>query len=599
MATLIYGESIKGNGHYMSGIECQDSNSFDEKDLQQDDIKVIALADGHGGSAYYKSAQGSQIAVKIAKDTMRNFIEQNKSILDEIDKLTDNVNLAKEIEGVDDIAKKEDENEKEKLEVDIPQTPNDTPILARLAQENATTKHNNNKSFDNNIKFDVDENIGIKDKLIQDINNKLIDAKKSILIQWQNEVDKELAKSTTKILNIEMQTVSSMQNDIQINQIIGYGDVDKNVVELLNTDLTESMVQSVIKNPRQIYGTTLTCVARYKNHNFVLKIGDGDVVVLTSENDIYYPISNEEIQILNATNSMCQTNALNNFESIYFNQDIKLIMLCTDGITNALDDDGLNDLIKGLYENIDDAKTFRNDYHELLRKCSTASFDDCTLCFIAENIDQNIVDEIQTTSITCDDTELDKLYVGRLQPYNFNHEVYDDIIKDNDVAENDTALLKIEALKYGFNKLEKQWQDLNKVKEEINGLSEDNQIIIYLKQLSQNKLKQIEDKLTEVYKQLYTNHIDDTLSKNPLIVTKTKLQEFAMGDTGLNLIEETINYGIVDNIMDKNINFISMQNAKENYIDDIKIKLLPHGKIKLNEEIVVDAEEFKIQTDKE
>ena len=85
MKTVVYGSSIKGNGHFISGTQCQDNNSFDEKDFSDDEIKVIALSDGHGGAPYCRSAKGSRLAVDITKKELYDFVNRIKPFLDEID----------------------------------------------------------------------------------------------------------------------------------------------------------------------------------------------------------------------------------------------------------------------------------------------------------------------------------------------------------------------------------------------------------------------------------------------------------------------------------------------------------------------------------
>ena len=92
MKTLVYGSSIKGNGHFVSGTECQDSNSFLETDFSEDEIKVIALSDGHGGAPYLRSAQGSKLAVEIAKKELYEFVHKVKDLLDEIDSVQHIIN---------------------------------------------------------------------------------------------------------------------------------------------------------------------------------------------------------------------------------------------------------------------------------------------------------------------------------------------------------------------------------------------------------------------------------------------------------------------------------------------------------------------------
>ena len=85
MKSIVYGASIRGNDHYRTGSECQDSNSFSEEDIFGGEIKVIALSDGHGGATYCRSAEGSRFAVDITKKALHDFIVENKAILDELD----------------------------------------------------------------------------------------------------------------------------------------------------------------------------------------------------------------------------------------------------------------------------------------------------------------------------------------------------------------------------------------------------------------------------------------------------------------------------------------------------------------------------------
>ena len=100
MSLLVYGVSIRGNGHYASGQECQDRNSFEESDFSKDKIKVAAMADGHGGVPYFRSAEGAALAVKKAKKILHDFVEKNKDDLDKISELEDETQRLEAVKNI-------------------------------------------------------------------------------------------------------------------------------------------------------------------------------------------------------------------------------------------------------------------------------------------------------------------------------------------------------------------------------------------------------------------------------------------------------------------------------------------------------------------
>ncbi|VFJ13024.1 conserved protein of unknown function [Candidatus Nitrosocosmicus franklandus] len=71
---LIYGASVRGASHEREHISNQDSIYW--RYSKQEDIGILSVADGHGSDTYFRSKFGSNIAAKIATQTMFRFITQ-------------------------------------------------------------------------------------------------------------------------------------------------------------------------------------------------------------------------------------------------------------------------------------------------------------------------------------------------------------------------------------------------------------------------------------------------------------------------------------------------------------------------------------------
>ena len=66
---LMFNKSIRGASHIRSGKPCQDfSLSFDDEN-----VKILVVCDGHGGSTYFRSNIGAEIAAKVCLDNLRKF----------------------------------------------------------------------------------------------------------------------------------------------------------------------------------------------------------------------------------------------------------------------------------------------------------------------------------------------------------------------------------------------------------------------------------------------------------------------------------------------------------------------------------------------
>ena len=59
--STIFHKSIRGASHILSGKPCQDYSDV----FQDEDIKIVVVSDGHGGSSYFRSDVGARIATDI------------------------------------------------------------------------------------------------------------------------------------------------------------------------------------------------------------------------------------------------------------------------------------------------------------------------------------------------------------------------------------------------------------------------------------------------------------------------------------------------------------------------------------------------------
>lgn len=95
MTPVIIGESVRGESHIRHDIECQDSyliidgvHKHDRKgqfytELSQD-IKIVAVADGHGSSSCPYSKTGSQTAVNVFCDLTAEYAAKFKNDMDSL-----------------------------------------------------------------------------------------------------------------------------------------------------------------------------------------------------------------------------------------------------------------------------------------------------------------------------------------------------------------------------------------------------------------------------------------------------------------------------------------------------------------------------------
>lgn len=103
----------------------------------------------------------------------------------------------------------------------------------------------------------------------------------------------------------------------------------------------ESTILPDEKDAEIAYGATLLLVIIMPTYLVCIQIGDGNIVILDSDENISIPIQADPSLIANDTYSLCQEDSIKNIqcEIIPFTQKPKFILLSTDGLANSFSDD--------------------------------------------------------------------------------------------------------------------------------------------------------------------------------------------------------------------------------------------------------------------
>ena len=149
------------------------------------------------------------------------------------------------------------------------------------------------------------------------------------------------------------------------------------------------------KRIESAYGTTLIAVACTQDYWFGIHIGDGKCVAINPEGKFVQPIPWDEKCFLNATTSICDTDALNRFRSFYSEKLPVAVFVGSDGIDDCFStEQQLYNLYKTvLYSfatsDFDAAVEDLNDY--LPRLSAKGSGDDVS---VAAVLDLDMIGEI-------------------------------------------------------------------------------------------------------------------------------------------------------------------------------------------------------------
>ena len=145
------------------------------------------------------------------------------------------------------------------------------------------------------------------------------------------------------------------------------------------------------------YGTTLIAVVLTTEFWFGIHIGDGKCVAINRESKFGQPIPWDEKCFLNATTSLCDSNAINNFRHFFSYKLPAAIFIGSDGIDDCFNN---NEQLYNLYRTVlysfattdfDAAKADLEDY--LPRLSAKGSGDDVS---IAAVMDLDIIGELET-----------------------------------------------------------------------------------------------------------------------------------------------------------------------------------------------------------
>lgn len=149
-------------------------------------------------------------------------------------------------------------------------------------------------------------------------------------------------------------------------------------------------------NIASAYGTTMIAVAFTDEYWFGLKVGDGKCVSISNRGEFCTPIPDDGICFLNATTSLCDKNAIENFRYVFSLERPAAVFIGTDGIDDCFNrDEQLFNLYKTtLYSFVtSDFSQAKNDLRDYLpRLSSKGSGDDVSIGAI---IDYDVAGELE------------------------------------------------------------------------------------------------------------------------------------------------------------------------------------------------------------
>ena len=153
------------------------------------------------------------------------------------------------------------------------------------------------------------------------------------------------------------------------------------------------------KRIESAYGTTMIAVGMTKEFWIGIQIGDGKCVAVNPEGKFLQPIPWDNKCFLNATTSICDSHALDNFRHFYSERLPIAVFVGTDGIDDCFkNDEQLNNLYKTvlysfLTTEFDEAI---NDLHDYLPRLSAkGSGDDVSVAVMIDFDRLNDIDEVR------------------------------------------------------------------------------------------------------------------------------------------------------------------------------------------------------------
>ena len=167
---------------------------------------------------------------------------------------------------------------------------------------------------------------------------------------------------------------------------------------------------AVDKRIESAYGTTLIAVAVTREYWFGIHIGDGKCVAINPEGRFSQPIPWDEKCFLNATTSICDSSALDNFREFYSEKLPVAVFVGSDGIDDSFrSDEQLNNFYKTvLYSFTANAfdKAFEEFKDYLPRLSAKGSGDDVSVAAI---LDMDLIGELEVVKAFDEEKEKAKV----------------------------------------------------------------------------------------------------------------------------------------------------------------------------------------------
>jgi len=159
----------------------------------------------------------------------------------------------------------------------------------------------------NAIKSFVDEHPAFTGLQGKDIDALLKQLKENIIYKWNESILSHLKENPLN--NEELNSISKDDKD-------------------------EYLDNKTITNYASIYGATFIASVVTNKYWFILQLGDGDAVILDARG-FYMPMPIDEHLHFNATTSLCEKDAIDNFRHTFGITSPVSIMLSSDGLKNS------------------------------------------------------------------------------------------------------------------------------------------------------------------------------------------------------------------------------------------------------------------------
>jgi hypothetical protein len=219
-----------------------------------------------------------------------------------------------------------------------------------------------------------------------------------------NSFVKNFKESPDKVLKMIQKNIISRWND-KIMQHYNNTPVTDKEKSLFPTE--EEFKDIKIES---YYGTTLIIGVMCANFSFGLQIGDGSLVLINENGKVEMPIVDDETHPANITASMCNSNAIDLFNSFYTFTRPTALLTSTDGLYTSFESRGsfeeYNLIAISMLENVQEAEDSIKS--NLSKRTKYGSRDDISLSIVFEEkrrkacqefIQQTIEDMRETSKV--------------------------------------------------------------------------------------------------------------------------------------------------------------------------------------------------------